>query len=83
MNPLYKMMQNMPMFGANGNPMVGGPMAQLPKLKQLFDSFTAGFHGNAERIVRQLMSSGRMSQNQFNQLSQAATQFQQMMGGDQ
>lgn len=80
MNPLYKMMQNMPMLGTAGTPMVGGPMAQLPKLMQLFNSFTAGFHGNPEQIVRQLMSSGRMSQEQFNQLSQAATQFQRMTG---
>lgn len=80
MNPLYKMMQNMPMFGASGMPMAGGPMAMIPKLTQLFNSFSAGFHGNAEQVVRQLMSSGRMSQDQFNQLSQAATQFQQITG---
>lgn len=80
MNPLYKMMQNMPMPGTAGTPMVGGPMAQIPKLMQLFNSFSAGFRGNPEQIVRQLMSSGRMSQEQFNQLSQAATQFQQMTG---
>ncbi len=80
MNPLYQMMQNMPMFGVTGTPMAGGPMAQLPKLMQLFNSFSSGFRGNPEQIVRQLMSSGRMSQEQFNQLSQAATQFQQMTG---
>ncbi len=80
MNPLYQMMQNMPMFGTSGAPMVGGPMTQLPKLMQLFNSFSSGFRGNPEQIVRQLMSSGRMTQDQFNQLSQAATQFQRMTG---
>lgn len=42
--------------------------------------FAGTVNGNPEQIVRGLLSSGRMSQQQFNQLSQQASQIQQMFG---
>jgi len=71
-----------PFFQAlgGGMPMMGGPMGNLPKMMQLFNSFQSGFNGNAEQIVRGMLNSGKMSQNQFNQLAQAATQFQNIIG---
>lgn len=47
---------------------------------QQFKEFSRQFQGNPEQEVRKLMQEGKMSQAQFNQLQQMATQFQQMMG---
>ena len=46
-----------------------------------FEKFKQSFSGDPQQQVQQLLNSGRMSQQQFNQLSQAATQFQQLMRG--
>lgn len=46
-----------------------------------FNRFKQTFTGDPKQQVQQLLDSGQMSQQQFNQLSQAATQFQNMMNG--
>ena len=46
-----------------------------------FNKFRSSFSGDPKQEVQKLLQSGQMSQEQFNQLSQAATQFQRMMGG--
>ena len=46
---------------------------------QAFNQFRQSFHGNAEQEVRNLVASGKMSQQQLNQLQGMATQFQQLM----
>jgi dsDNA-specific endonuclease/ATPase MutS2 len=40
------------------------------------------FNGNPQQVVQNLLNSGRMSQSQFNQLSQIANQVVQAMGND-
>lgn len=71
-----------PLFQAlgGGMPMMSGNMGNLPKMMQMFNAFRSGFQGNAQQTVQGLLNSGRMSQEQFNQLSQAASAFQQMTG---
>ena len=54
------------------------PMAQM---LQQFNQFKSGFSGDPKQEVQKLLQSGQMSQEQFQKLSQAATQFQKMMGG--
>ena len=49
-------------------------MGQLQKFKQ-------NFSGDPKQQVQQLLDSGQMTQEQFNQLSQMATQMQNMMRG--
>jgi hypothetical protein len=44
-----------------------------------FQDFQRSFNGDAQQEVQRLLNSGQMSQQQFNQLSQMATQFQQML----
>ena len=61
-NSLYQQMQS------NNN------MANM--LKQ-FDQFRQNFQGDPQQMVQQLLNSGRMSQQQYNQLSQIANQFMQ------
>ena len=45
-----------------------------------FNKFKQSFNGDPKQQVQQLLNSGQMSQEQFQQLSNAASQFQQLMG---
>ena len=65
-NPLFQMMgQQMP---ANN-------------ILQRFQQFRQMFRGDPRQQVQQLMNSGKISQQQYNNAVQMANQFQQMLGG--
>ena len=64
-----------PLFGMFGNMMQGNP------LMQKFQQFTQMFRGNAGQQIQQLMSAGKVNQQQYNQAVQMAQQFQRMFGG--
>ena len=66
-NPLFSM------FG--GNPMMNNP------LMQKFQQFQQSFRGNAGEQIQQLMNSGKVNQQQYNQAVQMAQQFKRMIGG--
>ena len=53
--------------------------AYNPMINQL-QQFAGALRGNPQQMVQNLLQSGRMSQQQFNQLSQQASQIQQMFG---
>ena len=57
--------------GMNGN----NPFAMIQK----FNEFRQNFTGDPKQIVEQLLQSGRMSQQQFQQLSQMASEFQKFV----
>lgn len=58
-----------PLFNALG----GGQMPQgMQNMMQAFQQFKAGFSGDPQKQVQELLNSGRMSQQQYNQLSQMA-----------
>ena len=61
---------------------LGGGMPQNPMANMMrqFEQFRQSFSGDPKQAVQQLLNSGRMSQEQYNQLSQMATQIQRMMG---
>lgn len=65
------------MFGKQQPQMNNG----LLNMVSQFNQFKSSFKGDPRQQVQQLLDSGQMTQQQFNQLSQAATQFQQMMNG--
>ena len=44
-----------------------------------FNQFRQTFSGNPQQQVQQLIQSGRMSQEQFNQLANQATQLRQIL----
>ena len=44
-----------------------------------FNQFKNTFTGNPEQQVKQLLSSGRMSQEQFNQFAQTANQLYKLI----
>ena len=70
MNPLFNILN-------------GGIQPQNPMMNMMtqLNQFRQTFQGNPKQQVQQLLNSGRMSQEQFNQLSQMATQIQNMMNG--
>jgi ABC-type transporter Mla subunit MlaD len=51
------------------------PTNNMANLLSRFNQFSSTFSGNPEQQVKQLLQSGRMSQEQFNQLAQTANQL--------
>ena len=58
---------------------LGGGNSQSNMMQQ-FQQFRATFQGDPEQEVRKLIASGKISQNQLNQLQQAAKMFQALLG---
>ena len=61
--------------------MLGGQQSVNPmtNLVNQLNQFRQSFSGDPKQQVQQLLNSGRMSQSQYNQLSQMATQIQNML----
>lgn len=70
---------NNPLFG--GTPQMSGQMANIQRTMQQFQQFRQSFQGDPRQQVQQMLNSGRVSQERYNQAYQMAQQFQQMMGG--
>ena len=71
MNPLYNLL------GGNQSPMMNqGPMRMINE----FTQFAQQFRGDPRVEVQKLLQSGRMSQQQLNELQQAAHQFSRFFG---
>ena len=51
------------------------------QLMQQFQQFRQNFRGDAQQQVQQMLQNGRVSQDQYNQAYQVASQLYQMMGG--
>ena len=61
-----------PLFNSMGGQMPQNNMGQLLKN---FEQFKSQFSGNPQQMVQQLISSGKMSQAQYNRLAQLANQL--------
>ena len=64
MNPLYQQMQPQ----------------QNTNLLQKFQQFRQQFQGDPQQMIQQMMNSGQVNQNQYNQAVQMAQHFQKMFG---
>ena len=64
-----------PLFG-----MMGGNQPQMSGLMQRFQQFRQMFRGDPQQQVQQLLNSGKVSQQQYNQAVQMAQQLQKMIG---
>lgn len=51
----------------------------LGNMVNSFNQFKSTFSGDPKQQVQELLNSGKMNQNQLNQLMQLARQFQQLM----
>lgn len=58
-------------------PQAGG----LQSMMQRFQQFRQMFTGDPRQKVQEMLNSGKISQQQYNQAVQMAQQFQRMMGG--
>lgn len=67
MNPLYQMMQNQ-------NPMNNNIIAR-------FNQFRQNFRGDPRQQIQQMLNSGQISQQQYNQAVQMANALQHMLRG--
>lgn len=70
-----------PLFNLLGNvaPMMPDPMGNMTNLIGQLNQFRNQFRGDPRQTVQELLNSGRMSQEQFNQYRNMANQIQQMM----
>lgn len=73
MNPLFKAL------GGGSMPSMPGPMENFQQMVRKFQEFKASFQGDPEQEVKRLLQSGQMSQDQLNQLQQAAQMFQSLL----
>ena len=67
-----------PLFNALGGQMPG--IGQFQNMIQQFRQFQQSFKGDPKAEVEKLVQSGKISQQQLNQLQQVAGQFQQLLG---
>lgn len=77
-NPLFSKFGN---FQNRSNFIPGGNrMNNMMGMMQKFQQFRNTFQGDPRQQVQELLNSGQMSKEQFDQLSQIASQFQSMIG---
>lgn len=69
-----------PLFNTLGGGQMPGQMGQFQNMVQQFRQFQQTFQGDPKAEVEKLVQSGRISQQQLNQLQQAANQFRQLLG---
>ena len=68
-----------PLFQALGGGKLPGPMGNFQQMMQQFRQFQQSFQGDPKAEVEKLVQSGKISQQQLNQLQQAAMAFQHLM----
>lgn len=69
-----------PIFAAMNNSARMNPMSNFSNFVNQFNQFRSQFQGDPKAQVENLLSSGKMSKEQFEQFSNIARQFQGSMG---
>lgn len=67
------------LFNTLGGNKLPGPFGNIQQMMSKLNQFKQSFQGDPKQQVQQLLNSGKMTQNQYNQLSQMATQIQNML----
>lgn len=70
-----------PLFNALGGGKMPGKMGNFQQMMSQFQQFKSTFRGDPKQEVEKLLQSGQMTQDQLNQLQQAAQMFQGLLGG--
>ena len=68
-----------PLYNVLGGGKMPSPMGQFGQMMQQFQQFRQSFQGDPKAEVQNLLQSGKMSQQQLNQLQAMAQQFQQFL----
>ena len=66
-------------FGNNSAPMNNNPFSNAMNMIRQFKQFKANFQGDPREQVQNMLNSGQMTQEQFNQLSNIAAQFKDVL----
>lgn len=66
-------------FAVLGGGNLPGPMGNFQQMMQQFRQFKQTFQGDPKEEVEKLLQSGKISQEQLNQLQMMAKQFQSLM----
>lgn len=75
MNPILQLLQSQPQAAS---PVGNNPMAMMQQFSQ-FKNLLQSRGQNPQALVNMLMQSGKMSQQQFQQLQQQAAMFKNFM----
>lgn len=70
----------MNIFSTLGSQQPMMPMNGLQGLLQRFQQFKQTFSGNPQQQIQQMLNSGKITQQQYNQAYQMAQQLQRMLG---
>lgn len=62
------------------NPLYQTMNNNMPPILQQFQQFKNNFKGDPQQTIQQLLNSGRITQQQYNQAVQTAQQLSRMMG---
>lgn len=74
MNPFFKAMNpSAPM--QQTQPMMGGPMANMGNVMQMYQQFRQTTSGDPQQMLNGLMQSGRINQDVLNRAQQMAHMF--------
>lgn len=68
-----------PFMAVLGGGQMPGLMGNFAQMVQQFNQFKANFKGDPKAEVEKLLQSGKLNQQQLNQLQQMAKQFQSLM----
>lgn len=73
MNPLFNLL--------GGDIQLPGPLGNFQNFMKQFNQFRSTYNGNPQQDVQNLLNSGQMTQEQFNNYAKLASQIQSMMKG--
>ena len=76
MNPLFNLLG-----GGNGNPMPNSPLGNFMNFMNQYRQFRQSFNGNAQQQVQNMLNSGQISKERYDQAVQMVNQIQQFMSG--
>ena len=61
---------------------MNNPMQSMQAMAQKFQQFRQMFRGDPRQQIQQMMNSGKVNQQMYNQAVQSAQQFQRMLMGE-
>ncbi len=67
------------LFNTLGRQRLPGPMGNVQDLMNQFNQFRQTFRGNPQQQIQQMMNSGQITQDQYNQAVQIAQQMMRFM----
>lgn len=68
------------LFKKYGSHPTNNPFQNIQNTMNQFNQFASAFRGNPQQQVQALLNSGKMSQQQYQQLQQMANMLQSIMG---